>query len=341
MSRQFIQSLKQGQKVDEVFLLSKILPGKTRNNDSYFSLVLADKTGEIPAKLWNAEMMPQQADAGDYVRVEAEVQEYRGALQAVIRSLAMVAAEAVDPADFIPSTSHDVEKMFQQILKLTASMQNPHLKALVNAFWKDETIAARFKRAPAAKRMHHAYLGGLLEHTLSMALLADRIVAHYAGTRLDRDLILAGVFLHDMGKIYEFDYDRNIEYSDQGRLLSHIVIGIGMIQEKVNRLKNFPPDLAMLIQHMVVSHHGDRNFGSPEPPKTMEAVLLNYVDELDSKIRGIHDFMSADETKGSWTAYHGIHGRHFFKGQKEPQIRADPGPEKEADDGLPRQKSLL
>ena len=175
-----------------------------------------------------------------------------------------------------------------------------------------QEFVEKFKKAPAAKIMHHAYIGGLLEHTLSMCFLADKIAGHYSG--LDRDLLIAGTILHDIGKIREFEYELSIDYSDEGRLLSHIVIGLGMIDEKIKGIKEFPDNLALLLRHMIVSHHGARDFGSPEPPKTIEAVLLNYIDEIDSKVSGIREFMASDETGGNWTKYHKILERHFYTG---------------------------
>ena len=161
--------------------------------------------------------------------------------------------------------------------------------------------------------MHHVYIGGLLEHTLSMALLVERIAGHYNG--IDMDLLITGAILHDIGKTRELDYQITIDYSDEGRLLSHIVIGTQMIDEKLKEIKGFPEEQALLLKHMIVSHHGSREFGSPEPPKTIEAVLLNYLDEIDSKINGIREFMSSEDPTATWTSYHRLLERHFYKGK--------------------------
>ena len=162
--------------------------------------------------------------------------------------------------------------------------------------------------------MHHAYIGGLLEHTLSMALLVERIAGHYSG--IDLELLLAGAIFHDIGKIHEFDYQLSIDYSDEGRLLSHIIIGIQMVDEKLKQVDQFPLEKERLLKHMIISHHGTREFGSPEPPKTLEAVLLNYIDEIDSKVNGIREFMASEEPGAGWTSYHKIFGRHFYKGKE-------------------------
>jgi 3'-5' exoribonuclease len=171
-----------------------------------------------------------------------------------------------------------------------------------------------FKKAPAAKNMHHAYLGGLLVHTASMVFLADKITEHYGGGGIDRELLIAGAILHDIGKLREFTYDYKIDYSDEGRLLSHIVIGLKMIDEKLIALQNFPKDLEVLLKHLVVSHHGSREFGSPEVPKTIEAVLLNYIDEIDAKVNGIRDFIAKEDSDEGWTSYHRMLGRQFYTG---------------------------
>ena len=171
---------------------------------------------------------------------------------------------------------------------------------------------ACFKKAPAAKRMHHAYLGGLMVHCLSMAVLADKIASHYNG--LDRDMLIAGAILHDIGKLREFDYTSAIDYSDEGRLLSHIVIGLEMLDEKLREIPDVPREQANLLKHMIVSHHGEPAFGAPEPPKTIEAVVLHYIDDLDSKINAVREFMAKEDSSQTWTSYHRLLGRHFYMG---------------------------
>jgi 3'-5' exoribonuclease len=188
------------------------------------------------------------------------------------------------------------------------------MKALFAAFWSDDAFVAAYTRAPAAKRMHHAYIGGLLEHTLSMAVLSELVAGHYNG--VDRDLLLAGVILHDVGKIRELEYVNHIDYTDEGRLLSHIVIGLSMLDEKLTQVPDFPEAQARLLKHMIVSHHGSREFGSPEPPKTIEAVLLNSIDEMDSRVNSIREYVAQDPSDGSWTPYHRLLERHFYKGPR-------------------------
>jgi len=317
MKNIFVSDLKSGTAVNDSFVLAEKHLYRKKDGGQYISVVLSDKTGTVKGVIWdNVEELTEKPAAGDFVGIRGNVSEYRGALQVVIQSMASMAAADVDAADFLPATSRDPSAMFEKLKSIADSMANSDLKALLAAFWSDTEFVEKFKIAPAAKKMHHAYLGGLLEHTLSLALLADRIADHYGG--IDRDLLLTGAILHDIGKIEEFLYDRRIDYSDAGRLVSHIVIGVEMVQKKIAALRDFPPKTAMLIKHMLISHHGNREYGSPEPPKTLEAVMLNYLDEIDSKITGIREFMENQAADGDWTVYHKPLDRFFYKGAISP-----------------------
>lgn len=314
MKKVFIESLQPGAAVDELFVLAEKNLLRKRDGSPYLRVTLSDRTGRIQGVMWDGvDRVDGAIVAGDLVRVKGSISEYKGSLQLVLRELLACGPERMNPADFLPATDRDVEQMFARIQALTASMQNPSLRALFALYWEDETFVGAFKRAPAAKRMHHAYIGGLLEHTLSMAMLAERIAGHYDG--IDRDLLIAGVILHDAGKTREFLYDSRIDYSDEGRLVSHIVISVEMLNEKLRRLPDFPPTLAALLKHLIISHHGQREFGSPEPPKTIEAVLLHYIDEIDAKVTGIRDFMAAEDPEADWTSFHRLLGTHFYKGK--------------------------
>ena len=316
----FVKDLKAGQAIDDYFVLAEKNMSRKKDGGNYLTIVLSDKTGTVKAVVWdNVEQLRESPAAGDFVRVGGAVSEFRGALQVVVKWLEKCADEAVDPADFIPATRRDTAAMFTKLVNLGRKLENPQLRALLEAFWSDSAFVEKFKAAPAAKHMHHAYLGGLLEHTLSVTLLAERVGEHYSG--IDRDLLLTGAILHDIGKIKEFVYDRRIDYSDAGRLVSHIVIGVEMVQDKIAGISGFPEHLAMLVKHLLISHHGERAYGSPEPPKTLEAVLLNYLDEIDAKINGIREFMENHTTDGAWTSYNRPLERFFYSGTAVP----DPG----------------
>ena len=316
MKKQFINDFKPGDFIDDIFVLAERTVAQKKDGNNYLNVTLTDKTGSIKGVVWdNVDRIIAGLSSGDVVSIQATVNEYKGAAQLVIKNMAPCPAEAVDPSEFLPATRLDIENMFERLLKIAAALQDGHLKALLNAFWNDEEFVRQFKTAPAAKKMHHAYIGGLLEHTLSMATLAEKIAGHYSG--IDRDLLITGAILHDIGKTRELEYTFKIDYSDQGRLLSHIVIGLEMIADKLANINDFPEEQELLLKHMIVSHHGTQEFGSPEPPKTIEAVLLNYIDEMDSKVKGIRDFMASEDAHETWTSFHRLLGRHFYLGKKE------------------------
>jgi 3'-5' exoribonuclease len=318
MKKRFIADIKAGDFVDDIFVLSEKILSQKRDGKNFLNITLSDKTGMIKGVVWDdVDRITAATTSGDFVHVNGSAGEYRGALQVVIKQMSPFPADSVDPADFLPQTSRDIEGMFDRLLRITDSIKTDYLKKVVDAFWKDKEFVRKFKTAPAAKKMHHAYIGGLLEHTLSMVSLADKIAGHYSG--VDRDLLLAGALFHDIGKIDEFEYQFKIDYSDKGRLLNHIVIGMKMVDEKLSEIEQFPEDQVLLLKHMIVSHHGAREFGSPEPPKTIEAVLLNYIDEIDSKVTGIRDFIASEDPDETWTSYHRILERHFYKGKKSAQ----------------------
>ncbi len=307
----FVSQITAGEAIQDLFLLAEKNLAQKRDGNSFLTITLADRTGQIRGVVWD-HLEKAAAKVGDFVQVQAAANEYRGTLQLVVKSLTTVPVLEVNPADFLPVTSRDVEQMFTRLRSLTDSIASPFLKALMNAFWGDVEFVRLFKRAPAAKKMHHAYLGGLLEHTLSMALLVDKIASHYSG--VDRDLLLVGAVLHDVGKLREFTYDHVIDYTDEGRLLSHIVIGVEMVDAKARTIEGFPPGLIAMVKHMIVSHHGVREFGSPEPPKTIEAVLLNHIDEIDARVNAIREFMATEDPEATWTSFHRLMERQFFKG---------------------------
>jgi len=318
MKKRFIADIKAGDRVDDVFVLAEKALSQKRDGNNFLNVIISDKTGDLKGVVWdNVDQIAAAVTSGDFVSIRGTVGEYRGALQLVVKGMDRCSREAVDPKDFLPATSRDIEGMFQRLVKMTESLTTPYLKELFDAFWKDEEFVRKFKTAPAAKKMHHAYIGGLLEHTLSMTSLADKVAGHYSG--IDRDLLVAGAVLHDIGKTDEFEYQFKIDYTDEGRLLNHIVIGLKMVDDKLSEIEDVPEDQIFLLKHMMVSHHGTREFGSPEPPKTIEAVLLNYIDEIDSKVNGIRDFMASEDPNETWTSYHRLLERHFYMGKKDPE----------------------
>ena len=307
--------------MDDVFVLLNKALFQKKDGNNFLNVTLSDKTGNLKGVMWDQvdQVLATGLSSGDFVQIMGNVNEYRGDRQLVIKKMTACPPDSIDSSDFLPKTHHNIESMFNRLVELTAAMQTEHLKELFSQFWNDEGFVHKFKTAPAAKKMHHAYIGGLLEHTLSMAILVERIAGHYGG--IDMDLLLSGVILHDIGKIKEFEYDHRIDYSDAGRLLSHIVIGLQMLESKIENVINFPEEQALLLKHLIVSHHGAREFGSPEIPKTVEAFLLNYIDEIDSKVNGIRDFISSEDPNESWTSYHKMLGRHFYTGKNKEDFK--------------------
>ena len=313
MKKQFITELKAGDGVDDIFVLTSKNIAHKKDGNPYLNIVLGDKSGQLKGVAWDqVEKTAAAASAGDLVRVEGEVNEYRNELQLVVKEMAFQPNDSADPADFLPASKRNINIMFERLTGLTRSFKTACLRELFEIFWMDADFVNRFKSSSAAKKMHHAYVGGLLEHTLSMALLTDRIAGHYSG--IDMEMVMAGVILHDIGKTKELSCGYKFDYSDEGRLLSHIILGLQMLDEKLKQMPDFPEEKAILLKHMIISHHGSREFGSPEPPKTLEAILLNYIDEMDSKINSIRDYIAKENTNESWTSYHRLLDRHFYRG---------------------------
>lgn len=316
MKNIFLSELKAGDGVDDIFVLVRKNVAHKKDGNPYLNVVLGDKSGQLKGVAWDqVEKIAAAASAGDLVRVEGGVSEYRNDLQLVVKAMAFQPPDSADPADFLPASKRNVNVMFERLTGLTRNLKTDCLRDLFEAFWMDADFVHQFKTSPAAKKMHHAYVGGLLEHTLSMALLTERIAGHYSG--IDMEMVMAGAILHDIGKIRELSSGYKFDYSDEGRLLSHIIIGLQMLDQRIGQVPDFPEEKAILLRHMIVSHHGSREFGSPEPPKTLEAVLLNYIDDMDSKVNSIRDYMAKDDPSEAWTNYHRLLERQFYKGRPE------------------------
>lgn len=316
----FVSDLVKGDKVErEVFAISSLTTAKKKDGAGFLRLVLSDRTGGVNAVVWDdVSRISAAAVAGNCVEVTGDVSEYQKSLQLTVKDMTAVDQTKIDPADFLPASDKDVDAMFSRLRQITNKMASGQIKTLLKLFWDDkEFVEEQFKKAPAAKLMHHAYLGGLIEHTLSVVELALKVCQCY-GDILDQDLLVAGAMLHDIGKTREFRYDLTIDYSDQGRLLNHIVCGILMLEEKLQALGSlFPEETGLHLKHLIASHHGNREFGSPEPPKTLEALVLNHIDEIDAKIVGVHAFMSEQDPGQTWTPYHRPMERFFYIGRKK------------------------
>ena len=286
----------------QFLVLSKEIRQK-KTGEPYLSLHLADRTGEMEAKMWDnvAEVM-NTFDRDDFVKVKGLAQVYQNRSQFTVHRLRRLEDHEVDFGDFFPCSEYDPEQMFQELQTVIAELSNPHLRALLQAVFSDPNIVTRYKTAPAAKSIHHACRGGLLEHVLSLVRLCRLMGAHYRG--IDVDLLVAGAILHDIGKIEELTYERSFGYSSQGQLLGHIVIGLRMVGEKMAQMPDFPPKLRALLEHMIISHHGELEFGSPKVPVFAEALLLHHLDNLDSKMEAMKNALKRDnQVDGDFTGW--------------------------------------
>ena len=298
-----------------------------KTGEPYLSLLLGDRTGQVDAKMWDnvTDTMLDTFDRDDFVKVKGLVQIFQNRPQITIHNVRRLDDSEIDFADYFPSSRRDPEEMWTELRNTTAAIGNLHLKALVDALLDDEDVARRYRRAPAAKQIHHAFLGGLLEHVLSLCALARAVAAHYP--HIDYDLLLTGVVLHDIGKIYELNYDRGFSYSDEGQLLGHMTIALRMVADKLRGLPDFPPPLRTLVEHMILSHHGQLEFGSPKLPQFPEALLLHYLDDMDSKIECMRALIENDrQVEGCFTAWSNPLERAALKKDRYLNGKA-PGPE--------------
>jgi len=298
----------------------------TKEGKPYLALRLGDQTGVVEARVWDLpgpEAGETEAlgafEADDFVKVQARVELYRDRPQLKIEKLRRARPEEVNWADFFPRTQKDVEAMYAELRGIAAKVSNAHLCQLLLSVLDDREIAAKLKQAPGAKSLHHAYLGGLLEHMVSLCQLCQVVASHYK--TLDLDLLLAGAILHDLGKIDELSYPRPgseacaFDYTTPGRLLGHIVLALEVVNAKMALLAGFPEELRRLVQHLLVSHHGQLEFGSPVVPQFREAIVLHYLDDLDSKLEAIESSLAA-ETEGEWTAWNRALARQLFRHER-------------------------
>jgi len=298
------------------YLIKQKTLGTTRKGDPFISLTLADRTGEMDGKIWNdAEQLSFLFQEGDVCVVEGKAGSYRGNIQITVSGIT-AQKEAADPSIFLESAPVDTSEMMKSLRGILRGVKNGHLKRLIERFLGDQRFVSQFQRAPAAKNFHHNYLGGLLEHTLSVCQMSKRVAEHY--NQLDGDLLLTAAFLHDIGKIRELRFRPHMDYTDEGRLVGHLVLGTGMLDEKLGEIKGFPQEMAIRLKHLILSHHGQYEFGSPKVPKFLEAIALNLIDDLDAKINGLNRFMERDRKEGSWTEFNRLLERYFLKGEILP-----------------------
>jgi 3'-5' exoribonuclease len=323
MPRVFIEQLTTpGQIVEQVFHVAEKNLRTTKKGGLFISAKLRDRTGERPAIMWDAtQALFAAIPQGGYALVKGRVGEYGGTLQIVIEAMRPARESEVDLNDFLPVGPGDPERQLARLKELAGQVQRPALRAFLAAVWADEALVAALKRAPAAEKLHHAYLGGLLEHILGVAEAAVLIGKQYP--RLDLDLLLVGILWHDIGKTRELAYQQALGYTDAGKLVGHIVQGILMMEEKIRAVRasgtEFPEELANVLRHLVLAHHGEYEFGSPKLPMTAEAFALHHLDNLDAKLHAFWRDVAADaDPTRRWTGFNKMFGGALYKGLDEP-----------------------
>jgi 3'-5' exoribonuclease len=295
-----------------------------KSGEPYLALTLGDRSGHIEAKMWdNVEDALDAFEQDDFVKIKGLLNKYKSRFQITIHKIRRLGDSEVDFSDYLPKTTKDIGELWQTLAGFVAGFQNPYLKALVESFMADPEIAEAYRNAPAAKSLHHAYIGGLLDHVVSLCRSCDLVSRNYP--QINRDLLLTGAFLHDIGKIHELTYNRSFSYSTRGQLLGHMVIELEMLQAKLALVPGFPDELKTLVEHLIISHHGQYEFGSPKLPMFPEAIMLHYLDDLDSKMESMRaHFARGGDSDGAWTGYNPSLGRPLLNTAKFLEKRAEP-----------------
>jgi 3'-5' exoribonuclease len=312
MKPAYVADLAPDQTITSFFLVFEKEVRSTREGKAYLRLELGDRSGTVEARMWDRFEESSAAIArDDFVKVQARVDVYRNRPQLIIEKLRKVDASEIEPADFYAATKANVDELWAKLREHVAGIREARIRQLVELVLDDAEIGPRFRRAPAAKTMHHAYIGGLLEHVVSLCELSVLVASHYP--EANRDYLLAGAVLHDVGKVYELSYDRALGYTTEGQLIGHIVMAVEIIGKKAAAIPGFPPELATLLKHLILSHHGRYEFGSPKLPMFREAVMLHYLDDLDSKMGAMSAMLSSDRGEPGWTERGGALERRLLR----------------------------
>lgn len=313
MARKFIGDIRAGDSLEQAFLVQAKQLRTQRNGAFFLDLELTDRTGVVPAKMWDATSELYESFAeDDFLLVKALGETYRRKLQLVVTDFKRLEPAEVDLAEFLPATKKDVGELLARLREIADGIEHPHLAALLTAFLDDEAFVDGFARAPGGVSIHHACLGGLLEHTAAVTELAVLVADRYPN--LNRDLLVAGAILHDIGKTEAFDYSRALRYSDAGGLVGHLPIGVRMVEERARELDEFPAGLLDQLRHLILSHHGEYDYGSPILPATAEALALHYLDNLDAKLDAFETTLRRDaDPATTWTEFSRVFGRRLFK----------------------------
>jgi 3'-5' exoribonuclease len=302
--------------VTSSFVVSNKQIKSKKSGEPYLDLTLMDRTGTISAKMWdNVEECSDGFEQDDIVKIKGLINKYNQRWQLTIHKIRKIDEAEIDFSDYLPKTSKDVDELWRVLGEFVASLEDPHLRRLLELFMADPEIARAYRSAPAAKTMHHACIGGLLEHVVSLFRSCDLVVRNY--DFVNRDLLLTGAFLHDIGKVRELSYARSFAYTTEGQLLGHMIIELELLHGKLAQIPGFPPQLKILVEHLIISHHGQYEFGSPKLPMFPEALMLHYMDDLDSKMEAMRAQFERDaDLESPWTAYNSALARPLLNTQK-------------------------
>ncbi len=308
----FISDLKAKDAVRTTFLVLRREVMMARNGRSYLSLILSDRSGSIDTRIWeNAEALAETFAEGDVVAIMGKTHLFQNRMQLVVEHLVPVPSDEVDIRQYLPQTCEDLDKLYGQLLEKFENLEDKWVRELSMSLLTDPEIAGKYKLCPAAKTIHHAFIGGLLCHSLQLIKVADAVLPLYSD--INRDLVLFGCAFHDFGKIFELSYDSSFGYTDEGKLVGHITIGATLIDRKIRLIPGFPKELEMQLKHLVLAHHGRLEYGSPKRPATIEAQLVHHLDDMDSKLNSIQTFMKAERNGARWTAYHKAYDQYYYK----------------------------
>ncbi len=310
--KQYISQLEDRQAVDTLFLLKDKNLGVGKNSKPWLGLLLADKSGVLDGRIWEkADQINKLLNTGDIVRVKGQIQFFQNRKQLVIHKIDVESNDQIDMNLFVQQSSFDAKDMYAELSAIVKKLKDEHIKQLLFSTLEDPEIKERLLKSPAAKSIHHAWFGGLLEHILSICHIMEFMAKHYKF--LNFDLLIFGAIYHDIGKIWELNIDHGIQYTDRGRLLGHLMMSVELIEKKASRILGFPDDLKDICKHIVLSHHGTLEYGSPKRPKFLEAVVVNMVDNLDSRVATLHQFLEEERHTGEkWSKYNQMFDRYFL-----------------------------
>ncbi|MGB2768325.1 MAG: HD domain-containing protein [Candidatus Zixiibacteriota bacterium] len=317
MKTLFVKDLKPGKEVTEFFVLRKQEIRDTVDGKRFLKLELGDRTGRIDGVVWdNADQIYESAQTGDVVKIKALVTTYKEMPQLKVERLRKAKEEEIDLSNFLPASERDLDSLYDEFEEAVSSIQNPHLRSLLELLLKDSSVMEKLKVTPGGKLWHHAYVGGLLQHTLRVVQVCEKAASMYE--LVDRDLLITGALVHDIGKISSYSARGFFDYTDEGRLIGHIVSGNELIDRKIQMIEDFPSELALRLKHLVLSHQGQLEFASPVVPKTLEAIILHYADDLDAKADAFSHIIKTQKSRGKkWSDWVNLINRYIYLGEEE------------------------